>query len=101
MKKVERQFTNITEEIDIETMKWMTYISDREALRNRESKFCENLKQLVDSEHQYRKFFQHKQLMLTDMFKNMENLLINMDKAVIQLLEKEDINMMMNDETFS
>lgn len=39
--------------------------------------------------------------MLTDMFKNMENLLINMDKAVIQLLEKEDINMMMNDETFA
>lgn len=38
--------------------------------------------------------------MLTDMFKNMENLLINIDKAVVQVLDKDD-NMLMMDESFN
>ena len=38
--------------------------------------------------------------MLTDMFKNMESLLINIDKAVIQVLDVDDNNVLM-DESFN
>ena len=37
--------------------------------------------------------------MLTDIFKNMENLTINQDKAVIQILEKSDGSLL--DETLT
>lgn len=37
--------------------------------------------------------------MLTDMFKNMEGLLINIDKAVVQVLDKDDGTLM--DDSFS
>ena len=91
----------VTSEVEFESMKWLNYLGNREALRNRESKYCENLLLLVNAEHDYRKFFQAKQMMLTDIFKNTENLLINMDKAVIQLLDKEDAALLMNDEVFA
>ena len=41
-------------------------------------------------------------MMLTDMFKNMENLLINIDKAVVQTLDKDHDHMILNmDESFN
>ena len=73
----------VEKEVGEESERWIGYLGNWEALRNRESRYCRKMKELVDCEHEYRKFFQQKCMMLTDIFKNMENLLINIDKAVV------------------
>jgi hypothetical protein len=52
-------------------------------LKNRKEKYQNRLRELVNAEYEYRRVYQKKQMMLTDIFKNMEHLLINVDKAVI------------------
>lgn len=83
MTGLDQEHFQVTSEVEQDSMMWLGHLGNREALRNRESKYCENLLLLVNAEHQYRKFFQAKQMMLTDIFKNTENLLINMDKTVV------------------
>ena len=85
-----RKLEDVSCEVDLESSKWMRYLGDREALKCREEQCCESLKQLVDDEHEYRKFFQQKNMMMSDMYKNMENLLMNIDKAVIAILDKDE-----------
>ena len=83
MVSLEKQANAVSHEVDEESAKWINYIGQRETLRNREVHYNENLRKLVDSEHLNRKFYQSKSLMLTDIFKNMEHLLISIDKAVV------------------
>lgn len=73
----------MNQEIDTESEKWLSYLEKRETLRNREESKREKLTQLVDVEYEYRVFFQKKSMMLSDLYRNMENLLINIDKTVL------------------
>eukprot|EP00347_Sterkiella_histriomuscorum_P002523 403367825 len=86
LRNLDFKFLNVNGEIDRESQKWVTYPWAKGIIK----------KQRI----QVLKFFQQKCMMLTDMFKNMENLLINIDKAVIQILEKDE-NMLMMDESFN
>jgi len=87
--------------IDNETAAWKTHLEFRTQLKARDKRMNEQMKQVLDREYDLRMFHHKKQLMLTDFFKNTESLLVNIDKAIIQMLDKSgEENTALHNESF-